>query len=157
MSARMAPNLFAAGFGLIVTLYFWWNNIKGIHESKALRTMQITTIMVVVFLIWCPLTILIRGAAQTPPPPLVRNLHFSDSGLGWFKGTIWPMLPVVGIIIAFGHSLLSSGFETPAQVYREIAYPKLKKLRITANIVCVYAVLCTGVASMSAKKCSLIT
>src|ERR1700734_500620 len=153
LSSRVPPNLFAAGFGLIVTLYFWWNNIKGIHESsgKALRIMQITTVMVVVFLIWCPLTILIHGAAQTPPPPTLRNLHFSDSGLGWFKGTVWPTLPVVAVIIAFGHSLLSmSGFETLAQVYREIAYPKLKNLRITANIVCIYAVLCTGVVTLFA-------
>src|SRR5580698_5891127 len=153
VSSRIPPNLFAAGFGLIVTLYFWWNNIKGIHESsgKALRIMQITTVMVAIFLIWCPLTILIHGAAQTPPPPTLRSLHFSDSGLGWFKGTIWPTIPVVAIIIAFGHSLLSmSGFETLAQVYREIAYPKLKNLRITANIVCVYAVLCTGVVTLFA-------
>ena len=49
------------------------------------------------------------------------------------------------IIVAFGHSLLAmSGFETLAQVYREIAYPKLKNLRITANIVCTYALVCTG-------------
>ncbi len=153
VSSRVPPNLFAAGFGLIVTLYFWWNNIKGIHESsgKALRIMQITTVMVVVFLIWCPLTILIHGAAQTPPAPTIRNLHFSDSGIGWLKGTIWPTIPMVAIIIAFGHSLLSmSGFETLAQVYREIAYPKLKNLRITANIVCVYAVLCTGVVTLFA-------
>ena len=55
------------------------------------------------------------------------------------------------IIVAFGHSLLSmSGFETLAQVYREIAYPKLKNLRITANIVCTYAVICTGVISVFA-------
>ena len=55
---------------------------------------------------------------------------------------------MVAIIIAFGHSLLSmSGFETLAQVYREIAYPKLKNLRITANIVCWYAVICTGVVT----------
>src|SRR5205823_5407704 len=31
-----------------------------------------------------------------------------------------------------------------AQVYREIAYPKLKNLRITANLVCTYATICTG-------------
>jgi amino acid transporter len=153
LSTRVPPNFFAAGFGLLVTLYFWWNNIKGIHESsgKALRIMQITTVMVVIFLIWCPLSILIHGPAQTPPAPTLRNLHFSDSGLGWFKGTIWPTIPFVAIIIAFGHSLLSmSGFETLAQVYREIAYPKLKNLRITANIVCVYAVLCTGVVTLFA-------
>ena len=41
---------------------------------------------------------------------------------------------MVAMIIAFGHSLLSmSGFETLAQVYREIAYPKLKNLKITAQ------------------------
>ena len=34
------------------------HNIKGVHESsgKALRIMQITTVMVVILLIWCPLT-----------------------------------------------------------------------------------------------------
>src|SRR6478672_12211285 len=33
------PYEFAAVFALAVTAYFWWNNIKGIHESsgKALR------------------------------------------------------------------------------------------------------------------------
>src|SRR5229473_5555444 len=92
MSFRVPPNLFAATLGLAVTGYFWWNNVKGIHESsgKALRVMQITTVMVVMFLIWCPLTILFRGASQIPPPPTPQNLHFSDSGLGWFKGTVWP-------------------------------------------------------------------
>src|SRR3954447_22813508 len=55
------------------------------------------------------------------------------------------------IIIAFGHSLLSmSGFETLAQVYREIAYPKLKNLKIAGNIVCIYAVFCTGVITLFA-------
>lgn len=152
-SQRVPPNLFAAGFGLVVTAYFWWNNIKGIHESsgKALRIMQITTVMVVIFLIWCPLTILIHGAAQIPPPPTIANLHFSDEGLGWFKGTVWPTIPLAAVIIAFGHSLLSmSGFETLAQVYREIAYPKLANLRRTANVVCVYAVVCTGVVTLLA-------
>ena len=33
------------------------------------------------------------------------------------------------ILVAIGHSLLAmSGFETLAQVYREIAYPKMKNL-----------------------------
>jgi amino acid transporter len=150
---HVPPNLFAAAFGLIVTAYFWWNNVKGIHESsiKALRIMQITTVMVVLFLIWCPAALLIYGPAQAPPAPLARNLHFSEEGLGWFKGTIWPTIPVAAIIIAFGHSLLSmSGFETLAQVYREIAAPKMKNLRRTANLVCCYAVLFTGVVTLYA-------
>jgi amino acid transporter len=146
-------NHFAAFFASLVTVYFWWTNTKGIHESsgKALRIMQITTIMVVAFLIWCPLTILLRGHVQLPPAPLPRNLEFAPKALGWFKGTVWPSIPAIAILIAFGHSLLSmSGFETLAQVYREIAYPKMKNLRRTANIVCWYAVICTGVITVFA-------
>jgi amino acid transporter len=150
---HLSPNVFAAGFGVIVTLYFWWSNIKGMHESsgKALRIMQITTIMVVIFLVWCPLTLLLRGPAHIPPPPTPENLQFSKEGLGWLEGTFWPNIAFVAIVIAFGHSLLSmSGFETLAQVYREIAYPKLKNLKITANIVCIYAMLCTGLITVFA-------
>ena len=43
-----------------------------------------------------------------------------------------------------------SGFETLAQVYREIAYPKLKNLRYTGNLVCWYAVVCTGIITLFA-------
>jgi amino acid transporter len=146
-------NYFAAFFAVCITVYFWWQNIKGLHESsgKALRIMQITTIMVAAFLIWCPLTILLRGHVEFPPAPLPRNLQFGSSALGWFKGTVWPTIPIVALIIAFGHALLSmSGFETLAQVYREIAYPKLRNLRITANLVCWYAVICTGVITVMA-------
>src|SRR4030095_5854214 len=144
---RLSPNQFAVFFGVAVTLYFWWYNIKGLHESstKALRIMQVTTVMVVIFLVWCGITLLMRGPAQIPPPPTPSNLHFSEEGLGWFKGTVWPTIPVVAIIIAFGHTLLSmSGFETLAQVYREISYPKLKNLYRTGNIVCIYALVSTG-------------
>ncbi|MFN0172939.1 MAG: APC family permease [Bryobacteraceae bacterium] len=147
------PAWFAAVFGIIITVYFWWANTKGIHESsgKALRIMQITSVMVVLFLIWCPITLLIRGPSQIPPLPTPEALTFSDEGLGWFKGTFWPQIPIVAIIIAFGHSLLSmSGFETLAQVYREIASPKLKNLKITGNMVCTYAVVCTGVVTLFA-------
>ncbi|MGD0132042.1 MAG: APC family permease [Bryobacteraceae bacterium] len=146
-------NYFAAFFAVIVTVYFWWQNTKGMHESsgKALRIMQITTVMVVALLIWCPLTIILRGHITLPPAPLPRNLQFTNESLGWFKGTIFPSIPIIALMIAIGHSLLSmSGFETLAQVYREIAYPKMKNLKITANIVCWYAVICTGVITVFA-------
>jgi amino acid transporter/nucleotide-binding universal stress UspA family protein len=152
-TARLDPNSFAAFFGVAVTLYFWWSNIKGIHESsgQALRIMQITTVMVVALLIWCPITIFLNGSWNFPPAPLPRNLQFSSESLGWFGGTFWPTIPIVAVIIAFGHSLLSmSGFETLAQVYREIAYPKLKNLKITGNIVCLYAIFSTGVITLFA-------
>jgi amino acid transporter/nucleotide-binding universal stress UspA family protein len=150
---QITPDWFSAGFAILVTFYFWWLNVKGMHESsgKALRIMQITTVMIVIFLIWCPLTLLLRGPAQYPPAPLPHNLHFSKDALGWFAGTHWPSIPALAVMIAFGHSLLSmSGFETLAQVYREIAYPKLRNLKITANIVCVYAIVSTGVITVFA-------
>src|SRR3954470_5549263 len=149
----IGPNLFSAGFGVLVTIYFWWSNIKGIHESsgKALRIMQITTVMVVAFLIWCPITMMIRGNVQLPPAPVLKNMEFSPDALGWLRGTFWPQIGSGAILIAFGHALLSmSGFETLAQVYREIAYPKLKNLKIAGNIVCIYAVFCTGVITLFA-------
>ena len=147
------PNTFAAFFGVVVVCYFWWSNTKGIHESsgKALRIMQITTVMVVAFLIWCPLTMLLHGKYQLPPAPVPANLQFSSESLGWFQGTILPKIGLIAMVIAFGHSLLSmSGFETLAQVYREIASPKLKNLRYTGNLVCTYAVVCTGVITVFA-------
>src|SRR5262249_37839266 len=147
------PHVFAAVFGIVATAYFWWSNIKGVHESstKALRIMQITTVMVVMFLVWCALTLLKQGPAQIPPAPLPSNLDFGPKDLGWLAGTRWIQISTVAIVVAFGHSLLAmSGFETLAQVYREIASPKLKNLKITANIVCGYAVVCTGVITLLA-------
>jgi amino acid transporter len=150
---HLNTNLFAVFFSVLITLYFWRSNVKGIHESSgaALKIMQITTVMVVALLIWCPLTMTLQGKWHLPPSPLPRHLVFTDDSLGWFKGTMWPTFPVVMIVIAFGHSLLSmSGFETLAQVYREIASPKMRNLKITANIVCFYAIVSTGVITMFA-------
>jgi amino acid transporter/nucleotide-binding universal stress UspA family protein len=150
---HLDPNTFAAGFGVLVTIYFWWSNTKGIHESsgKALRIMQITTVMVVAFLIWCPITLLLAPSVSLPPAPIPANLHFAPEALGWLRGTIFPQIAAIAMIVAFGHSLLSmSGFETLAQVYREIAYPKLKNLRYTGNLVCIYSVVCTGVITLFA-------
>jgi amino acid transporter len=152
-SWRTDPNAFSVFFSVVVTIYFWWSNIKGVPESstKALRIMQVTTVMVVVLLIWCPLTLLLHGGGQLPPLPTPSNLHLTNESLGWLNGTFWAQLSFVVLIVAFGHSLLAmSGFETLAQVYREVAYPKLKNLRVTANITCTYCVLCTGVISIFA-------
>src|SRR5256885_9953650 len=45
-------NATAALFAALVTIYFWWQNIKGIPESseKALRIMYVTTVMVVIMI-----------------------------------------------------------------------------------------------------------
>src|SRR5678815_2207152 len=150
---RVDVDVFAAGVAILVTIYFWWMNIKGVHESsgKALRIMQVTTVMVAILLIWCPLSMALQNKWKLPPAPIASNLMFSDDAQGWLKGTFWMQWPVVMISIAFGHSLLSmSGFDTLAQGYREIASPKLKNLKIAANIVCVYALVGTGLVTLFA-------
>jgi len=147
------PNSFSVFFSVVVTVYFWWSNIKGVPESsgKALRIMQITTVMVVILLVWCPLTLLLRGNAHLPPAPTAANLHLTAQSWGWLSGTFLTQVSFVVILVAFGHSLLAmSGFETLAQVYRELAYPKLRNLSITANLICTYAVLSTGLISVFA-------
>src|SRR5712671_2912977 len=115
-SYRLPVNHFAAGLAVLITIYFWWENVKGVHESsgKALRIMQITTVMVVTLLIWCPITILTKGLGNhIPPAPVASNIVLAPEAQGWLGGTHWLMIPAMLIIIAFGHSLLSmSGFET---------------------------------------------
>ena len=148
------PAQVAMFFGLAVTLYFWRSNIKGVHESsgKALVIMQITTVMVAMFLIWCTITLLLHGPQQIPPAPTMKNIVFTDDSAGWLKNTFLLRISAVAVVVAFGHSLLAmSGFETLAQVYREIETPKLKNLKITGNIVCIFAVFSTGVLTVLAS------
>lgn len=140
-------------FALGVTVYFWRSNIKGIQESSghALRIMQITTVMVVILLLWSGITLLIRGGAPLPPAPTVANIVKSEASMGWLEGSFWEHMTLAMMVIAFGHSLLAmSGFETLAQVYREIASPKLLNLKRAANIVCFYAICSTGLLSLLA-------
>jgi amino acid transporter len=134
-----------------VTLYYWWLNTKGIEESseKAMRVMEITTVMVVLLLGWSFLTLL-RGHYALPPWPLPQNLNFSPDALGFLKNAeLHKIFGVFGIMIAFGHSILAmSGEETLAQVYREIGSPKHKNLKKTALIIAVYSFVFTGISSL---------
>ena len=143
---------FAAGFAIVVTVYFWRKNIIGIHESseKALRIMQITTVMVVMLIVWCLVTIFKNGY-QPVPLPIPANLKFSPEALGWLKGTVGPSITVIAIMIGLGHSLLAmSGEESLAQVNREIAHPKLKNLEKAGFVIFIYSMLFTSLVSFFA-------
>ena len=151
-SLHVHPPYFAAVFAVIVTLYFWRKNIIGMHESseKALRIMQIASAMVVVLIVWCIATILTKGY-QPVPFPTLHTLRFTDESVGWLKGTIAPSITVIAIMIGLGHSLLAmSGFETLAQVYREIAHPKLKNLERAGWVIFAYSMLFTSLVSFFA-------
>jgi len=150
VNVLLPVNESAAFFAILVTIYFWWENIKGIPESseKALRIMYITTVMVVLMIAWCLYTISVRGA-HLPPWPHLSNLVYSDDALGWLKNTSLPYtIGLIGIFIGLGHSVLAmSGEETMAQVYREIEHPKLKNLEKAGVIIFVYSLIFTaGVA-----------
>lgn len=147
------PNHAAVLFAAIATTYYWWENIKGIEESsdKALRVMQITTVMVVLMLVWGAYSVLVRGV-NFPPLPVPANLHFSSDALGFLRGSGLPILGLFGILMAFGHSVLAmSGMETLAQVNREIQHPKLKNLKRAALIIALYSVIFTGGATLLAS------
>jgi amino acid transporter len=79
-------NLFAAGLAALITIYFWWRNTRGIHESSddALRIMYVTTVMVVLLILWSGFTILTHPDKQRlPPAPVVSNLTFNEDAVGW--------------------------------------------------------------------------
>ncbi|HXB74215.1 MAG TPA: APC family permease [Candidatus Acidoferrales bacterium] len=149
---HVMPNYFAAAFAAVVTLYFWRKNIIGIHESssKALRIMQITTVMVVILIIWCLVTIFKNGYNPVPLPTS-ENLKFNPDALGWLKGTVAPSITFIAILIGLGHSLLAmSGEESLAQVNREIAHPKLKNLERAGFVIFIYSMLFTSLVSFFA-------
>ncbi len=167
-SYHLDKNFLAMIFALVITLYFWWRNIKGIHESSddALKIMYITTVMVVIMILWSVITLIDRGG-QLPPFPFPHNLNFSADALGWLKssslfqstGESYQVAPTVprylalfGIIIAFGHSILAmSGEETLAQVNRELEYPKLKNLWRAAIVIFIFSLLFTSLVSFFAS------
>jgi amino acid transporter len=140
-------NATAAFFAIIVTLFFWWENIKGIPESseKALRIMYVTTVMVVLMIVWCGYTLAVRGG-HLPPLPRLSTITYSDDAVGWLRYTRLPYtLTFVAILIGLGHSVLAmSGEETMAQVYREIEHPKLKNLEKAGFVIFVYSLIFTA-------------
>jgi amino acid transporter len=142
----------AAILAAAVIIYFWWRNTQGLRESSsdALRIIEITTVMVVVLLLWAGYTVLTRGG-PLPPPPTSAHMRFSPEALGWLKGTILPSITLVAILVGLGHSFLAmSGWESLAQVYREIESPKPRNLRRAATVIFFYSVIFTASVSFLA-------
>jgi amino acid transporter len=144
---------FAAGLAIIIVVYFWWKNTQGIHESsqKALQIMAITTVMVVILIVWCTITVL-RAPVQLPPNPLHAGVvPLNKESLGWLNGTWFGHWIWIIAFVGFGHSVLAmSGEETLAQVNREIEHPKLKNLEKTGLVIFIYSLLFTSLVSFFA-------
>src|SRR5438876_627543 len=134
-------NYLAAGIAAGITIYFWWRNTRGIHESSddALRIMYVTTAMVVLLIGWCTFTILTRPQMQRlPPAPAPHNLTFNSDAVGWMPKVLpnafqkaepgasphetsephfslvehaGMLIGLIGILMAFGHSFLAMSGE----------------------------------------------
>ncbi len=171
----------SAGVAILITLYFWRANVRGIREStdKALKIMAATTVMGAIMITWCGITLAVRPEARhlpTAAPDLSKKVDAEgkpqideltgrqQDPLGWLGGTEvgaelrdpktihWASLVgVLGILIAFGHSVLAmSGEETLAQVYREVESPKLANFQKAAFIVFLYSLTLTALISFFA-------
>ena len=156
IAGPMSPNVVrgvAATFAIMVTLYFWWENTKGIPESseKALHIMKLVTVMVVILIGWCAYTVWVRHSSL-PPLPRPGNLKLGANALGWLAGSSIPRLfGIVAIFIGLGHSVLAmSGEESLAQVYREIQHPKLPNLKKAGLIIFIYSLVFTSLVSFFA-------
>ena len=151
-SLALPANETSALLAAAVIIYFWWRNTQGMRESSsdALRIIEITTVMVVILLAWAGVTLLLRGGSLAPPPT-IQNIHFSPEALGWLKGTALPTITAVAVLVGFGHSFLAmSGWESLAQVYREIEHPKPQNLRRAGLVVFLYSVIFTASVSFLA-------
>ena len=144
---------FSAGFAVLIVLYFWWKNIQGMHESseKALQIMIVTTVMVVILIIWCTITVF-SAPIQLPPNPLHPGVvKLTKESLGWLHGSWISHFTWIILFVGFGHSVLAmSGEETLAQVNREIEHPKLKNLEKTGLVIFIYSLLFTSLVSFFA-------
>jgi len=162
----------SAAVACLITLYFFRQNLLGLHgaSSKALKIMIATTVMAAVLLLWCGITLAVDGPRNSIPvlpdlgPEPDPSTGERTSPLGFLNGTAlagrlinlqgsdWlSLVGVLGIAIAFGHSILAmSGEETLAQVYREVEAPKLPNFKKAAFIVFVYSLVLTGGVSFLA-------
>lgn len=134
---------FAVIFALIVTAYFWRENIRGVEESadNNLKIIGFVAVVAVLLLGWSGYTLYHRGFTLPPFTPV-----FTEEALGWTVHFPWlKAVGLIGIIMAFGHSILAlSGLETLAQVYREIEDPKVKNLKKAVVSIFIFSVLFTG-------------
>ncbi len=78
-------------------------------------------------------------------------MHHDRESLGWLLGTWAQRIPLIMLLVGFGHSVLAmSGEESLAQVNREIEHPKLKNLEKTGLVIFLYSLFFTSLVSFFA-------
>src|SRR5205085_1749824 len=123
----------SAAIACLITLYFFRKNLIGIHESsgKAMKIMILTTVMAIVVLGWCGLTLVMKGGPEQAiplKPDFAPKMNYDkdqiEDPLGFIGKTEfakelrpeepeenpinwWSLVGLAGIMIAFGHSILA--------------------------------------------------
>ena len=101
-------------------------------------------------IVWCLIT-LAKTSAHLPPLPSAAAMHHDKESLGWLLGTWAARIPLIMMLVGFGHSVLAmSGEESLAQINREIEHPKLKNLERTGLVIFLYSLFFTGLVSFFA-------
>lgn len=144
-------------------------------SGKALKIMIAITVMGAIMLTWSGVTLVVKGPINPVPsaaPDLHKKVEIGETGtvtrinpvtgeqedplgfIGRFPSLSEPLrdpasllslVGIIGVIIAFGHSILAmSGEETLAQVYREVEAPKLANFKKAAFLVFLYSLLLTA-------------
>lgn len=143
---QLNRHFFSMVIAIIIVLYFWWENVKGIEESssKALKIFIVTAVMGVMVIVWGISTLLLKNEPLFTHFPDFK-INLSTESYGWFQNVEWAKtIGLISILIAFGHSLLAlSGLETLGQVYREVEYPKLRNFKKTAIVIFLFSVILT--------------
>ncbi len=87
----------AVVFCLLVILYFFRLNVHGIHESadRALKIMFATTVMVVIILVWCGVTLAVNGLGK-------YEVKHPDGTVEVVVNKV-PLLPDLGVKEKFNH------------------------------------------------------
>ena len=71
---------------VLTTLYFLRQNLLGLHESsdKSLKIMYATTVMAVIMIVWCGITLAVRGPSQSVPfwPDLHAKVEHAEIAAG---------------------------------------------------------------------------
>ena len=105
-SKKSLTNLGSVLIATLITLYFFRQNLLGIHESsdKALKIMIATTIMAVIVLVWCGATLALKGVQN--PVPLTPDLNpHPNYAIDVPEGTNRETMDPLGYL---GHSAVSA-------------------------------------------------
>jgi len=113
-------------FGILAILYSGGRTSREFMSlaTKLSGSWKVTTIMVIILIAWCVVTVFKTGA-HLPPLPRLENMKLDHEFLAGFSGTrLSHIMWIVGFV-GMGIPYWNEWGRTLAQVNREIESPKL--------------------------------